>query len=302
MIDKQLKVAVGYTKDTFDAIATCAAFVEGIRKNNDIPIIIRTHDDTHLIKQCDVVSQFGEWNGGRNKLRGDVHELAKKFKVRKLILDCGYLRNNRWEKKNIVDRYVGIGYDRFKGHGKYYNSNSLSDRWHKLNLELKPWRKTGDNILILGQTRFGSSTIHLDILRWYEKMIKKIRQYTDKPIRLLSHPNQKIFPTKAFNKDKRNKIIPAKADITKEFKNSWCTVAKTSGATIESLLNGIPVITNDDLCSSYEVAEHDIKNIMNPRMPDRKQWLYNLCYSQWNLEEIAEGLPWSHLRQYLYNE
>ena len=91
-------------------------------------------------------------------------------------------------------------------------------------------------------------------------------------------------------------------DITKEFKNSWCTVDKTSGATIQSLLNSIPVITNDDLCSSYEVAEHDIKNIMNPRMPDRKQWLYNLCYSQWNLEEIAEGLPWSHLRQYLYNE
>ena len=46
---------------------------------------------------------------------------------------------------------------------------------------------------------------------------------------------------------------------------------------------------------AQEVAVNKIEMIENLLLPDRKIWLSNLCYAQWNVKEMTEGQPWLHL-------
>jgi hypothetical protein len=52
------------------------------------------------------------------------------------------------------------------------------------------------------------------------------------------------------------------------------------------------------MCASsmaWDCSNKDLKDLENPIMFERKQWLYNLGYCQWREDEIAQGLPWLHL-------
>ena len=46
---------------------------------------------------------------------------------------------------------------------------------------------------------------------------------------------------------------------------------------------------------AWDVTNHDLSEINNPKTFDREQWLNNLAYTQWNLEEVRRGLPLKHL-------
>jgi len=36
-------------------------------------------------------------------------------------------------------------------------------------------------------------------------------------------------------------------------------------------------------------------NIESPQRPDREQWFNELCHTEWFVDEIKEGEPFSHL-------
>jgi hypothetical protein len=46
---------------------------------------------------------------------------------------------------------------------------------------------------------------------------------------------------------------------------------------------------------AYDVANKDFSTIENPIMPDRQQWLNDYVHTEWTVEEIAQGLPFSQL-------
>ena len=46
---------------------------------------------------------------------------------------------------------------------------------------------------------------------------------------------------------------------------------------------------------AYPVSNKYIRDIESPQTFDRTQWLYNLGYTQWREDEIAEGKCWQHL-------
>ena len=56
------------------------------------------------------------------------------------------------------------------------------------------------------------------------------------------------------------------------------------------------IITEDPICLAYEVSGHSIKEIKHPIKPNRNQWLYNMSYAEWSLDEMRRGLLWKHIR------
>jgi hypothetical protein len=48
---------------------------------------------------------------------------------------------------------------------------------------------------------------------------------------------------------------------------------------------------------AWDCSNKDLKDIENPKLFDRSQWLNNLGYCQWREDEIARGDPWEHLRK-----
>ena len=61
------------------------------------------------------------------------------------------------------------------------------------------------------------------------------------------------------------------------------------------MINGIPVVAMDPGSMAWGVARHDVT--MDFYMPDRRQWLYDLAYKQWTIEEVENGNAWEHLKQ-----
>lgn len=312
-----LTVGVCYTKTGRKAIVTtkvCDCFIAGVNACGDKAISLFWDRGNELkalrkLNKCDVVVQYGEWNFGRNKLRGVVHEYCHKNNTPKIILDIGFVLNYRKEAHSNMKQYSSVGMGRFKRDGEYFNKNSRSDRWEYLEakgVKVKPWRKDGKHIVIFGQNNNAASTAHIDFPGWLMQTLKMIKKQTKRPVIYRQHPNAKLedipigvngYLPENLRKD--FKLSRPDKTIEYDLHQAWCSITKTSNACVESLLEGVPVITDDELTIAYDVCGHDFSDIENPHMPDRTQFFYDLAYCQWSIPEIKVGMPWMHLKPHI---
>ena len=65
---------------------------------------------------------------------------------------------------------------------------------------------------------------------------------------------------------------------------------------VEAVIAGVPVVViSKGACAAESVADLELVNVFDPRFPDdaeRQQWLADLAYCQFRLEEITSGLAW----------
>ena len=289
----KLKVGICYTKDSPNAIAACDAFAEGVVVAGDSYVKIFSERTVRLLPACDVSLQVCDYNKHCGvDFRYHVNKIQKVQNKRRIVIDTGFFRNKRSSESDL-DRYMQVGLDGIKRNASCYNENSSQDRWQALDISMKDWREEGGHILILGQHEIGISTQHIDVVRWWEDIIRGASAITKKKILFRPHPNQTKFP--AGN----NYEITENTSIEEDLENCWCAVARTTNGAVDAIINGIPVFTPDEACMAYDVASHEILQIDRPLTPDRTQWAANLAYAQWSIEEMRQGLPWKHLRRFL---
>jgi hypothetical protein len=204
--------------------------------------------------------------------------------------------------------YWRVGINGWLNNQGYYNNKDMSnDRWLQIkqdcNINLKPFRQTGVNIIIALQKPSDASLLGIDMSKWCCKMIKHIRKYTKRRIIIRPHTLAKTYDNvlinKYVNKYKNIEYIPANQYPKKrnDFINAWCVVSFTSGYSVDSIINGIPVFAMSKHNFTYDLGNIHLSNIENPIINDeeRMQFLYNLSYCQWTKNEIELGLPWKHL-------
>lgn len=211
-----------------------------------------------------------------------------------------------------------VGYDGLKRNAAYHNEQVSSDRWQALGVELKPWRERGDHILILGQTFHGLSSQHAHIYEWYAEVIRQIRARTDRRILFRQHPRMTKLRSQSESRQSNVGLqTKAKKDrdsikrylgkirhfewsttdlVEDDLKNCWAAVAFTTNAAVSAIINGIPVFAGDPGCIVWDVANHKLKRIEAPLMPDRTQWANRVAYAQWTSLEMKLGQSWAHLR------
>ena len=174
-------------------------------------------------------------------------------------------------------------------------------------LSLKPWRKDGDYILICGQHE--KSLQWRDMPRmsqWVMNTIETIQKYSDRPIVFRPHPRCKLdaieHQYRNVYRQEPRKITGTYDDFDMGFDNIWATVSYSSNPGIHSILEGVPAFVSTHSLA-YDAANdidflHDIEN---PVCPDRTQWLNDYAWTEFTVEEIAEGLPLKRLRSILDN-
>jgi len=297
-----LNVGVAFTKDDTIGIGLCHAFIEGIIKSGDNPVSIR-HPTDLLGANFDCIVQVCDYTKHNGKdLRWYIRDYCQTWCVPRLVMDTGFITslNERENKFALTDsRYVAVGEDGIKRDANYYNENSPPDRWEKLNIELKPWRKNGDHILVLGQHEKGVSVQDVDIVKWMTDTIFSLNKLTSRPVKLRLHPNQTILPQGNYtiSNPKKN------TTIVEDLENCWCVVAYTTNGAVDAILNGIPVVCCSPKNITYNISGTLIYSVAKPYLSiGREQWCYNLAYAQWNVAEIREGLPWQHFRKNLWKE
>ena len=233
------------------------------------------------------------WNGRMAKNKA-IWDNARNQNKPVIVLEVGGIKRGTTWKVGLN----GINRDAFFGDG-----GNDSVRANLLGLSLKPWRTDGEYILLCGQHDKSQQWNMLPSMeRWVVETIESIQSYTDRSIIFRPHPRCPVKDVEnrfkhVIRQDPRQ-IPNTYDDFDMGFDNIYCTVSWTSNPGIHSVIEGIPSYTSPSSLA-WDVSIKSLTNLDNPPMPDRQQWLNDYAYTEWTVDEIAQGTPLQRLTSYL---
>jgi len=206
-----------------------------------------------------------------------------------LVLEVGGIkRNHTWK----------VGINGINRSGNFGPKNNDDARAKKLDVTLRPWRNQGEHILLCLQHDKSEQWANMPALpRYVENTVQEIRQHTDRKIIVRSHPrcplqNPPILENVSYEVPKQ--IANTYDDFDLNFSNAWAVVSHSSNPGIHAVLNGVPAFVGEQSLA-YDVGNTDFSTINSPKTPDRQQWLNDYTHTEWTIEEIAQGIPFSRL-------
>ena len=209
-----------------------------------------------------------------------------------IVLEVGGIKRGTTWKVAIN----GINRDAFFG-----DKGNDSKRAKALDLELKPWRTDGEYILLCGQHDKSLQWHNMPSMsNWFLNTYDEIRKHTERPILFRPHPRCRLphieRGLKNVIRQEPTHLRGTYDDFDMAFDNVWATVSFSSNPGIHSIINGVPAFVGTSSLA-YDVG-NDIDfmhNIEHPLMPNRQQWLNDYAWTEYTVEEIANGLPLAQL-------
>ena len=231
------------------------------------------------------------WNGRMSKNK-QIWDINRQLGKPVIVLEVGGIKRGTTWKVGLN----GINRD------AYFGPTGMDGvRVRNLGLELKPWRKDGECILICGQHDKSLQWQGMPPMsNWVMNTIEQIRTHTNRPIIFRPHPRCPLpYIEKEFKNVYRQnptKIDGTYDDYDVDYSNIHATISYSSNPGIHSILNGVPAFVSTHSLA-YDAGNdidflHDIET---PSMPDRTQWLNDYAHTEYTIEEIAVGLPLKNL-------
>lgn len=207
------------------------------------------------------------WNRGRaNDIHAQRYEAAG---ARVIVAENGYIGADR-----DGHQLYAIALWHHLGAGKWHVGEE--DRWSRLGIDLAPWRRAGDEIVVLPQRGFGAPGVAMP-KSWPDDVVGRLRRLTDRPVRVRQHPG----------KDR--------TDPKDDLAHAWAAVTWASGAGIKAIVHGIPVFYEMPTWVGGPAAWFGFERVERPFLGDRLPMLHRLAWAQWGIAEIEEGQPFRHL-------
>lgn len=232
------------------------------------------------------------WHG-KMKSNQEIWNYAKKYKKKLIILEVGGLhRGTTWR--------IGVGHVNNLG---FFGSRKNFDhqRPEKIGVSLKFPEIKGEKILICGQhTKSEQWSTRPPPEKWLSDLIANIKKYSDRDIVFRPHPRDYEWCQKLLNLDIEVKIprkIPETYDDfnhEEDFLDAWCVFNPCSNTGIQAAILGIPVFTDPDSLA-YPVSNKNLLKIENPETFDKRDWLVDICNTEWTVEELERGYPLNNL-------
>jgi hypothetical protein len=284
-------------------------FAEGAAKCGDLA----TTTQSQTYETCDVGAIIGNaFDANLSKVK-----LAH-YQVRKMVMETQQRLNRYWlsidsnvfiyKDKENPHKYLRYSFNGvFPKTGIYCNDIPGDDNWNNMrrdyNMDLKPWRTTGNHILICLQRPLGWSMRGQDLMSWLKRTLRQIRENSDRPIVLRWHPGDwKAFPRYQSTLNKFGVTVsPQDRHITEDLKNCWALVCHNSTPSAVAPIEGIPAFITDDPSYSQggDIANTDFSLLENPIMLDREQWIRKLAQCHWSFDDLRSGRCWAHMRNYV---
>jgi hypothetical protein len=218
--------------------------------------------------------------------RGEIFRQQRSKNKDVVVLETGYI--NRGDGLN---HHYAAGFNGLNGRADFRNKGMPDDRVmilrREYGLRCLAWRTEGNHILLCGQVPWDASVDHVDYPGWLRFISGQIKHRTKRPVIFRPHPLAKI--------DLPGCEISTKATLREDLENCWAVVTFNSNSSVEAIIEGIPAFTFDAGAMAKDIAGQWLDEIENPRMPDRHQWLADLAYAQWTLDEFRSGAAWQHL-------
>lgn len=228
-------------------------------------------------------------------LRGAVIAAQHVMKKKTLVLEKGYLDRSNYYSAGWYRHYDEDKPNGLNGRADFRNKGMPSDRWNLLTNACDDVKFENlpeeDGILLCGQVPHDASVQYHDHPVWLTDTVREIKKITDRKIYYRPHPMARGVPH----------ILGTEwsvSPLAEDFKRCSACVTYNSNVGVLAALAGLQVFAMDQGSMAWDVAHHDLKYLTKKTAPlDIHQWAYDLCYSQWTLEEMAQGLTWEHLSQ-----
>jgi len=178
----------------------------------------------------------------------------------------------------------------------WWGEGTEAGRVDKLAVRLQPWHQ-GDHVLIAMQRSDSEQWVGLPAPEsWLQQTVDRIRAHTDRKIIVRPHPRQRLKPMPGVQIQQPQALRGTydEFDFRSNLGRAWAVVNENSGPGSQAIIDGVPAFVGA-YSMAAPVANHDFAQIEKPLMPDRAEWLEQLCHTEWTLGEIRSGLPVSRL-------
>ena len=233
------------------------------------------------------------WDG-RMRLNQDIWNHYRKQNKPVIVLEVGTLaRSKTWR----------VGVNGINREAIFGNENSDNARRKKFKLKYNNNRSNNNGpIIICGQSPKSRQWRDMPSLQiWVANMIQTIRTQTDRHIIVRPHPRYPIPKMEFVNVSYQipNHVKNDTWDL--DVKNAYAIVNLSSGPGIQGAISGVPVYVGEESLA-YDIGNPLLGDYLNPIQTDydkKNQWLNDLTYTEWDVNEIAQGIPLKRLEPYL---
>ena len=210
-------------------------------------------------------------------------------KIPSVFVDQGYFKDQKYHRVAVNAH-----------HPTWYLEKAKHDssRWNDFSIDTKPWRESGQHIVIAG----GSEKYHqfyglLHPTKYTKNLVNEIRARTDRPIIYRPKPSwSKATPIEGtIYSTRKSQDYPNLFDTLRK---AHCLITHGSNSCFEAMIYGVPSIVLGDGIAR-PISSTSLDEIENPKLAGdaaRKQLLSNLAWCQFSWGELATGVAWKHLR------
>ena len=163
------------------------------------------------------------------------------------------------------------------------------DRWRQLGLQLRPWRRTGRNVLIAAPDEKPCIFYGTTPDQWLTHTLNQLRNHTDRPL---------VVRERDPNRQRRTRD-PATSFAAALEQDVWAVVTFNSNAATEAVIQGIPAFVTAPNAAG-PVASCDLSKIEQPNFADPdmvREWACHLAYGQFHISEMRSGAALKILEQ-----
>lgn len=167
-----------------------------------------------------------------------------------------------------------------------------ADRLAHFRIEAQPRKGPGRHILVAGMSDKGAISEGFSPNQWELQAIFSLRLNTDRPIYYRPKPSYKRAIPLAGSV-----FRDAQRPLEEDLANCHAVVTHHSNVAVDALIAGIPAYCEAGVAAP--LCGFDIANIDTPVIAPlevRRQWLQDLAYTQWSIDELAGGDCWRHLQ------
>lgn len=274
-------------------------FAQGVKVHGDEVVEFRRPEK--ITEQVDVGFVLGYTI--EQNYRKQIIDTLLEQKARPVFVDSNILHYARgeheWHRYSLDSVYPDTG--------TYLFSDQLEPKWETYSawhgVTAKPWRTTGNHILLLCQRPHGWNMLGTEQETWISTTIGKIRQYSKRPIRIRMHPGDGTKERQISKLRQRygNSIEISRAvNIREDLENCWISIGYNSTPNVVSAIEGVPVYIDDPQHSwARGIALERMQHIESPPTSDRTQWLEKIANIHWSNQEVRDGKLWAAIKQHI---
>ena len=267
-----------------------AALADGFRRHGETVAMVGTHEYVRPDWETQLAVVIGV-KGHSKRItaayrRGERHAM---------LVDKSYIGRSE---------YLRLSVDGFQP-AYLHSAPRPPDRWNRIRdqfrIEVRPKRAQGRHLIYAGSSQKYCDWHELGDATEYAKGVchainKQSHStlklyYRPKPSWAAGHPEQcKALNDTVFSgpNERLAQLLPG----------CQAVVTHGSNAAVEAVIAGVPavVVSHEGVCAAFRVAAQGVESVYDPYFPDdaeRTQWLADLAYCQFDLDEMSNGTAWA---------